>query len=355
MTQISLDYLIIGQGLAGSLLAWELMQRGYKVLVVDNGQESASQVAAGLINPITGMRLVKAAEVDQQLSMAKRYYQHLSTFFKQPFYIEKPMLRIFKSQAEVNYGLKRLQEPSYQAFIERINPSDAFFNTPVTQLGSLEQKQTGYLLTRNLLSCLKAFFIAQASYRQGSVSLDELQFQPELHWHGVYPKQIIFCDGHQAQHNPLFSWLPFQLVKGEILTLEYQGHLPDKILNFGDWLIPLNERHLRLGATFDRENVDTQPTETAKGALLNSLAQILPDLPPTRLASHQANIRPCTLDKLPFIGHHPQYSQLSIFNGFGAKGSLQIPIYAQQFAAALASNSPSPSNIQRYYATHFTG
>ena len=52
------DYLIIGQGLAGSLLTWELLQRGCKIIVVDNGLENASKVAAGLINPVTGMRLV---------------------------------------------------------------------------------------------------------------------------------------------------------------------------------------------------------------------------------------------------------------------------------------------------------
>jgi len=52
------DFLIVGQGLAGSLMAWELMQRGKTVLIVDNGLENASRVAAGLINPVTGMRFV---------------------------------------------------------------------------------------------------------------------------------------------------------------------------------------------------------------------------------------------------------------------------------------------------------
>ena len=66
------DYLIIGQGLAGSLLAWELIQRDCKVVIIDNGKENASQVAAGLINPITGMRFVKSADVDTLLPAAKQ-------------------------------------------------------------------------------------------------------------------------------------------------------------------------------------------------------------------------------------------------------------------------------------------
>jgi len=58
-----IDFLIVGQGLAGSLLAWELIQRGCSVLVVDKGEENASQVAAGLINPVTGIRFVKSGSV----------------------------------------------------------------------------------------------------------------------------------------------------------------------------------------------------------------------------------------------------------------------------------------------------
>ncbi|HBA65740.1 MAG TPA: FAD-dependent oxidoreductase, partial [Methylococcaceae bacterium] len=57
---MDIDFLIVGQGLAGSLLAFELIQRNAQVMVVDDGRENASEVAAGLINPVTGIRLVKS-------------------------------------------------------------------------------------------------------------------------------------------------------------------------------------------------------------------------------------------------------------------------------------------------------
>ena len=118
-------------------------------------------------------------------------------------------------------------------------------------------------------------------------------------------------------------------------------------------MIPLNNQQIRVGATFDRENINSIPTEQGKNNLLKTLHSISPKLRPT-LLNHKANIRPCTLDKQPFIGHHPHYSQLSIFNGFGAKGSLQIPWYSQQFTESLLHNTSVPSTIQRHYATHFT-
>jgi len=335
------DFLIIGQGLAGSLLAWELMQRGCKVVIVDNGLENASQVAAGLVNPITGLRLVKSAEVDTLLPAAKHCYAQLADFFQQPFYIEKPMLRLFTNDNEFNNAAKRLNNPAYQDYLGELQPLGASLKPIAAPFGFLEQQQTAYLLTRPLLNCLKDYFIARNSYRQAEFDGQDV----------INAKQIIFCEGYQATQNHWFSWLPFQAVKGEILTLAHQSELPDKILNNGHWLIPLNAGQIRIGATFDRDNLNTQPTEQGKNELLNALRHIAPDVTATALLSHQANIRPCTLDKQPFIGLHPKHPQLAIFNGFGAKGSLQIPWYSGQFADALLHGTPLPPScaIQRYF------
>ncbi|MGR9014727.1 MAG: NAD(P)/FAD-dependent oxidoreductase [Gammaproteobacteria bacterium] len=350
-----IDYLIIGQGLAGSLLAWELIHRGCKVVIIDDGRENASQVAAGLINPITGMRFVKSADVDTLLPSAKHRYAQLADFFRQEFYIEKSMLRIFRNESELKNAGKRLNNPDYQVYLGDMQPPGKPIEHLATPLGFLEQKQTGYLQTRPLLSRLKAFFIAQNSYRQANVDYQDIRFEPSLRWQDIYPKHIIFCEGHQASQNPWFSCLPFQPVKGEILTLEHQAHLPDKILNYGNWLVPLNSHQIRIGATFDRENLNTQTTEQGKNDLLSSLNQVSTGITHTTLISHQANIRPCTLDKQPFIGRHSKHRQLAIFNGFGAKGSLQIPWYSRQFANALLDGTPLPDtcNIERYYETHF--
>ncbi|SJM92948.1 FAD dependent oxidoreductase [Crenothrix polyspora] len=352
---MTIDFLIIGQGLAGSLLAWELIQRGCTVVIVDNGKESASQVAAGLINPITGMRLVKSNDIDTLLPVAKQLYAQLAIFFQQPFYIEKPMLRIFRNVDECRYGLKRSTTPQYQPYLSNNIVSAFTIDHLKTPFGYLEQKQTGYLLTRPLLKCLKNFFIASNRYQCTDFNYQDVQFSPSLYWQNINPKTIVFCEGHQAMQNPWFSWLPFQPVKGEILTLHHQTHLPNKILNYGHWLIPLNDQQIRVGATFDRDNINLQTTVTGKNSLLDALNVISDNLSTATLIKHQAHIRPCTLDKQPFIGHHPHHKQLAIFNGFGAKGSLYIPWYSQLFAGSLLNNTPLPCPIARHYETHFPG
>lgn len=351
--KMRIDFLIVGQGLAGSLLAWELLGRGCKILIVDNGDENASQVAAGLINPVTGMRFVKSADVDYLLPAAKQCYRQLADFFRQDFYLERPMLRLFRSEAEYNNAQKRLLEPAYQAYLGECRKPGKPTGHFCAPFGFLEQKQTGYLLTRPLLNCLKDFFTARTCYRQAGFNVGDIQFQPVLRWQDIQPARIIFCEGYRCAQNPWFSWLPLQAAKGEILTLEHSSAIPDTLLNYGNWLIPLAKRQIRIGATFDPKHLDTQTTGQAKTTLLNALRPFCADLAEANCIRHQANIRPCTLDKQPFIGIHPSRKQLAVFNGFGAKGSLQIPWYSRRFADALLHNRPLPSDIQRFYATHF--
>ena len=352
---MEVDFLIIGQGLAGSLLAWELIQRGCSVMVIDNGAENASQIAAGLINPITGLRFVKASDTESLLATSKRYYSNLTRFFNEDFFIEKPMLRIFSNENELSNATKRFHNPDYRHYIKSIEQADIKIENIATPLGFLEQEQTGYLLTKPLLNCLRTFFISKGSYRLSVFDYDQVKLEPQLSWQDIYPGRIIFSEGFLATLNPWFSWLPFQPVKGEILTLQHEIELPDKILNFGKWLIPLNPNQIRIGATFDRENKNTQITDIGKAELLNALSKLSPELLNITLMEHCANIRPCTLDRHPFLGIHPGFQSLAIFNGFGAKGSLQIPWHAAHFADHLLTEAKllPACNIGRHLAKYF--
>ncbi|MCK4840477.1 MAG: FAD-binding oxidoreductase [Methylococcales bacterium] len=343
---MEVDYLIIGQGLAGSLLAWELCQRNKKVLVVDNGKENASQVAAGLINPVTGMRFVKSTDVDTLLPTANHYYQQLSQYFQQAFYIEKPMLRLLRNSKELTTCQKRLCQSEYQNYLGGINHSDSNLKS---EYGLLKQKQTGYLLTQPLLATLRKYFISKNAYLKAELNYKEITLPP-LKWREIKAKKIIFCEGHLASKNPWFSWLPFQLVKGEIVTASSIHQISQNILNYGQWFIPLDSHTFKTGATFDRDNLNTSITQNAQSFLIQSLQQAYPRLTIDHIIEQQAGIRPTTLDKQPFIGQHPKHPELIIFNGFGAKGSLQIPWYSQCLADNLLNNQPisATSHILRY-------
>ncbi len=343
------DYLIIGQGLAGSLLSWELIKQGSCVHLVDNQQENASQIAAGLINPITGMRLVKTTDLDTLLFYAEKTYQALSQFFRQDFYIRKSMQRIVRNNKELITYQQRIKDDHYLQYLDpKLKQAPSIINAP---LGIIQQRQTGFLLTQKLLSCLKTYLQEKQSYQARQFEYQDLQFDNGIFWQDIAAKKIIFCEGYQAIYNPWFKYLPFQLAKGEILTLVSKQNIPQDILNYGHWFIPLNTHEFRTGATFDNINLDTKPSLTGKKTLLNALIQTVPTLNSAILTRQQANIRPTTLDKSPFIGQHPEHKNLYIFNGFGAKGSLQIPYYCHHLVQHLLNQHPVASkvNCQRYH------
>jgi glycine/D-amino acid oxidase-like deaminating enzyme len=356
------DYLIVGQGLAGSILGWELIQRGCRILIIDQERENASHVAAGLINPVTGMRFFKTAEVDLLLSAALHFYSQLESHFKQQFYHPSPQLRLLRSQKELHYCQKRMQDHAYHHYLGSYLSPQQLQKTLKPCFGAIQQKKVGYLSTALLLTCLKQFFIQRNSYQAMDFDYKQLQCCGneiifKLDGSRAEAKRIIFCEGYRCNSNPWFSWLPLQPAKGEILTLRTSRGMPEQIINFGNWVIPLTSNTIRTGATFDTQNIDTQPTAAGKNQLLQALIDFYPGLKICTTVSHQANIRPCTKDKQPFLGSHPQNRKIVIFNGFGAKGGLQMPYYAQRFSDYLLKSSPLPPivDIQRHYASHFPG
>ncbi|MEY3106856.1 MAG: hypothetical protein RIT35_1029, partial [Pseudomonadota bacterium] len=132
---MTIDFLIIGQGLAGSLLAWELINRGCNIIIIDNGKENASQIAAGLINPVTGMRFVKSTNVDNLLPTAKRCYSQLANIFQQIFYVEKPMLRFFRDDKELEQCINRTHDANYLDYLGEITHSNLTINNLTAPFG----------------------------------------------------------------------------------------------------------------------------------------------------------------------------------------------------------------------------
>src|SRR5690242_11970068 len=75
---MNFEFLIVGQGICGTWLSYYLQQEKRSFVVIDNKQEnSASRVAAGIINPVTGRRIVKTWMIDELLEFMVPAYREL--------------------------------------------------------------------------------------------------------------------------------------------------------------------------------------------------------------------------------------------------------------------------------------
>ena len=70
-------YLIVGQGIAGTVLAHTLEDEHLDFHIIHQRQPGeSSSVAAGIINPITGKYFIKSWQVDTLIPFAeKKYFQ----------------------------------------------------------------------------------------------------------------------------------------------------------------------------------------------------------------------------------------------------------------------------------------
>jgi len=339
-----IDTLILGQGLAGSLLAWELAHRNERILVVDDENASAaSTAAAGLINPVTGQRIVKSAGVDDYLPVAHKRYRALEAIFERELLFEIPMWRLLRKEKEREVWQQRKQDPDYDAYLGDWLQGSQLQPPFVAPLGGFAQQKTAYLDTCALLEGMREYLLETGRYRPQHIDYEEIVVEANhVRFDGITCGRVIFCEGYKAIDNPWFHWLPFTPAKGEILSLRCEQPLPTAMINAGRWLMPRAEGDYRLGATYEHDRLDEVITEEAKQTLLDALGGILIEPGACEVSGQQAGVRPATTDRQPFIGLHPQWPQLGIFNGFGSKGSLLIPWHAETFADALLCDCALP-------------
>lgn len=168
----------------------------------------------------------------------------------------------------------------------------------------------------------------------------------EVIYKDLRAKKAIFCEGAAVVKNNYFNWLPFGLVKGEIITLK-MDLLPELIISKDIFLLPVKGA-AKAGSTYDRNNIDANITGGARDYLVKKLKELLKNK--FEVVGQQAGIRPGTKDRRPFMGLHPQTKLIGLFNGLGTKGVSLGPYCSDQFADFLVFNKEfdQEADLHRY-------
>src|SRR5215217_5184734 len=115
---MQVDYLIIGQGICGTMLSWFLHKEGKTFLIIDDGSEqSSSKIAAGIINPVTGRRYAYTWMIDELMDFALDVYKKMGEHLDSKFIFEKSIIDFFPSPQMRN------------AFIERLSENDTYLHS----------------------------------------------------------------------------------------------------------------------------------------------------------------------------------------------------------------------------------
>src|ERR1700679_2611267 len=107
--------LIIGKGICGTFLSYYLQKAGVPFIIIDESKTyTASKAAAGIINPITGRRIVKTWMIDELMNFAKNSYKQIEKEVNINCISETKIIDFFPTPQIRNAFLKRFEEdPQY--------------------------------------------------------------------------------------------------------------------------------------------------------------------------------------------------------------------------------------------------
>ncbi|MFN8309393.1 MAG: FAD-dependent oxidoreductase [Chitinophagales bacterium] len=331
-------YVVVGQGIAGSLLSYFLYKNRQNFVVYDPGLGSATSAAGGLLNPITGKQFAKSWMADTLMPFAKTTYRELEQLLQVSFYHERRFLKVLQNVKEQNDYFLRAADEGYSAYFP--NPGVVETDAVLQPFGCIEVNGCAQLSTPVFLPAYRSF-------------LRQHQFLVEENWEAAKKKDddiVIYCDGYMAQQpeHP-FSYLPWQLAKGEHLLVRLPHFPKNTIIKGATMLAPTADAHIfYAGATYQWHFETLLPTEEKRVEILSSLKKMLPFEP--EITGAGAGVRPAVRDRRPLIGRHPEQSDLYLFNGLGTKGFSLAPYFAQELAAHLLHQQPlTPEiNLQRF-------
>ncbi|MBL9184219.1 MAG: FAD-binding oxidoreductase [Verrucomicrobiaceae bacterium] len=330
--------LIIGQGLAGTALAWRLHERGVPFVIVDREEPvTCSKVAAGLITPVTGMRLKVSWRFEVFYPEALRFYRNIGKRLGRRVFFPRGYVRLLKNEQERQKWPKRLRESEVGPFV---HPQAPQLDPAIVTLSheGFQQRHAAWLDTVTYLEASRRFF--GDAYRQATVEPDEVIDDAEgVVWRGERFSHVVWAQGWQAAKHPLFDWVPFQSALGTILTAKADLKGERRILNRGCWVIPRADGTLRAGSTYEWSFPDPP---AGSPSMIADLETKLRDFlaVPVELVGSQSAVRPIIKGRQALLGAHPSHPRVVFFNGLGSKGSLRAPWLARHLAEHLLDGRP---------------
>ncbi len=313
---------IIGQGLAGTCLAWELWKRQVPFTIVDREQGGSSRVAAGLINPVTGKHFEPSKSIATFLPQAMEFYAEIETLLGTRIWHPHPILRLAGNDKE----WAKIQLKAGQPDVARWLANGAHPVAVDGWSGAIEVHSGGRVDTREFLDRSREFFRSHGFYQKADPRFDDT------------PPHSVWCEGASGLIAGRYG--THRCAKGEILSVRAAGWNEHEIrIGAGGWLVPVGNGHFKVGSTYEWDQLDETPTDRGLETL-QALATRLGGAD-FEIIGHQAGIRPILRRSEPLIG--PLGKDQWMFNALGSKGSLYAPGIARQLAAWLTDGTePDP-------------
>ncbi|WP_194165538.1 glycine oxidase ThiO [Oceanobacillus sp. CFH 90083] len=357
------DQIIVGGGVIGCSIAYQLAKRGYRVLILEKNHIGceASSAAAGMLG---------AQGEFTERSPLFQFAQESRALFKD---LSEELYE--KSGIDIQYIHKGIMKLAFhQQQYSKLKTIAAFQReegNPAYLLSREEARQMEPGLTENLHAVLylpndgqvsachltKAFSLAACHH--GAVLQEQEKVSGLLVENGTvqgvrtieaayYADQVVIATG--AFGDELlpedYGTLP---MKGECLLLELDQELFRSTLWMeGCYLVPKQGKKVIVGASSIAGKTNKHVHAASVQRLLSRAQKMVPQLAEARISSFWAGVRPATADELPYLGEIPGVKGLYVAKGHYRNGILLSPITGIYMADLIEKKPVNPFYYDRF-------
>ena len=328
---MQVDYIIIGQGLCGTWLSYYLQKENKSFLVIDNNRpDTPSRIAAGIINPVTGRRIVKTWMIDELIPFIQKAYTDLGNELRISAISQNNIIDFFPTSQMRNAFMERRKEE--QTYLHEEKDTGEFRNFFNYDFGYGIISPAFITHIETILPQWRKLLLQNNQLKEEEFDFTQLRIEREkINYKEIVAKKIIFCDGVAGSENPFFKQLPSAFNKGEVLLIEVNELPSTHIYKKGLVLAPFRDTGIFwVGTNYLWEYRDHLPTKEFRIKTEKFLTDWLKV--PFKTVDHKAAVRPATIERRPIVGIHPLYPNVGLLNGMGAKGCSLAPFFAKQLA-----------------------
>lgn len=349
------DVAIIGGGVIGCSIAYQLAKRGVKSTVFEKNRlaSSASGATGGIVGPIWYVDRTIEPYFDlamRSLEMFPSITEELKVAGVDPEYRQNGVMKVALTdelydilldnltwQGELGIGVHWIDRDELQEREPHITPDAQ---------GAVFSPHEGNIRGEAYVNSL-----AHAACRLGATCVEETEVTGfEFDGDRVIGVRTL-TDVYHVEHTVLAAgawtglanrWLPEPIpvrpIKGQRITIHMPGFLP---MGPVQSVIPQNDGTMITGATREEGAFDHTITTSAVQHLVNNATAVYPMLKDAEFVGARAGIRPGSPDGMPILGPMPGYEGLSVASGHDHVGIILSPATGVDMADYIATGDPA--------------